>query len=488
VANTVYIMVWHAHLGTSPRTQLVRPYRADGTSGIQRQAAAKMMTYLPLKLFVGYIIATLLISFYGPMEYEGYDRISVAIYITAFLIIFSLSYGFGVRRTRHIRSEPSQRPSARTIELVKWCIAIAFLVKGGDLVVGLMTNGFHLSLGEIGNNYYNLYADYVRNSGRQQNLMFFVNLPLTLPIQAAMILGTYYFKSLRRPYRVMLVSIFLAVLLANTIGQGKQKQLGDIVIFLMSVGLIKHATPGGKFRRKTLLLLAALAVLAIAAFAFILKLRYSTIGITAVNYNAKASAQTWMNFDHLIFRLLGQDLGFPVAMLLTGYLSGGYYGLSLCLALPFKWTYFLGSSYSLMVAFSRFVGTPFLLEATYPLRMEDATGYSAMTKWHTIFPWLASDFTFVGTLFVLGATGYVYAICWKEAIARQNPVSILLFAVMTLGLVFVPGNNQLMIAPDGVIALWALIILWLLKRRSYEASSTTHRASPMPAMPRAALS
>jgi hypothetical protein len=450
---------------TPAPSQLEIPvYRAARNSG---------MTYLPLKLFVGYIIGTVLISFYGPMQYDNYDRTSVAVYMAAFLMIFSLSYGFGVRKTVGMRPEAIARPSRRATKILMWCIVIAFIAKAADLVVGIATNGLHLSLSEMGTNYVDLYADYVRNSGRSQNLMFFVNLPLTLPTQAAMVLGIFYYKFLDRPYRVMLISTFVAVLLANTVGQGKQKQFGDIVIFLMAVGLIKYATVGWKFRARARHLVTALGVLAIVAFAFILKLRYSAIGITAANYNAKASAETWMNFDHPLFKLLGQDLGFPVAMLLTGYLSSGYYGLSLCLQLPFKWTYFLGSSYSMMVAFSRFLGTNFLLGDTYPMRMENVTGYSAMTKWQTIFPWLASDFTFVGTLFVVGALGYVYAICWKEATVRRNPVSILLFAVMTLGLVFVPANNQLMIAPDGVIALVVLSFLWVFKRRTYEVGRVT---------------
>jgi len=423
------------------------------------------MTYLPLKLFVGFIVGTLLFSFFGPMEYENFDRASVAVYMAAFLLIFSLSYALGVGQASRVREVANPSPSKRTLTLVTRCIVIVFFVKAADLIAGIVANGLHISLGDLGTNYVNLYADYVRNSGRAQNLMFFVNLPLALPAQAAMVLGTYYFRSLSKLARVMLIATFFIVLLANTVQQGKQKQLGDIVIFLLAVVLIKYASEGVTFRKRARRIALVLGLLGIAAFAFILDQRYAAVGITLANYNAKASAQTSLNLDHPIFKIFGEDLGFALTMLLTGYLSGGYYGLSLCLHLPFKWTYFLGSSYSMMVLFSRFFGTAFFLADTYPVRMEDATGYTAMTKWHTIFPWIASDFTFVGALLVLGALGYVYAICWREATVSRKPLSILLFAVMTLGLIFVPANNQLMIAPDGVIGVAAIGILWAFRHR-----------------------
>ena len=120
-----------------------------------------------------------------------------------------------------------------------------------------------------------------------------------------------------------------------------------------------------------------------------------------------------------------------------------------------------------MVIANRIFGVPFMLDETYPLRMEAETGYAAMSKWHTVFPWVASDFTFPGALLVFYLVARVYATTWVEAIRDHNPVSILFFCVLTLGMVFVPANNQLMIAPDSIIALWLLAFVWFLRRGRY---------------------
>ena len=425
--------------------------------------------HFPLKIFVGYILFTLAVSFFGPVKYEAYDRVSVAFFMAAFLVVFSAGYHHGVRKPIARRGKSRPLPASRVMGILKVCILIAFAAKSITLFAEIAKGGFSLAPADMGQRYVDVYDGYVRNSGAAYSASFLLNLPLTLPVQTAMILGAYHYRQLPRAYRVMTVCIFLFVLLANTLGQGKQKQFGDIVIFLMGVGLLK-LFDGGRQPRISGAAIRKFAVfgfLATTIFAYIIKTRYAAIGVTAENYNSRVVSQIWLDLEHPVFAIFGLDWGFALSILLTGYLSAGYYGLSLCLSIPFKWTYCLGTSYSVMVIANRIFGVPFMLEETYPLRMEAETGYAAMSKWHTVFPWVASDFTFPGSLLVFYLVARVYATTWVEAIRDRNPVSILFFCVLTLGMVFVPANNQLMIAPDSIIALWLLAFVWFLRRGRY---------------------
>ena len=51
---------------------------------------------LPLLLLSAYVLFGLAVSIYGPVEYRDYDYSAVTAYIFAFLILFSIGYGFGL--------------------------------------------------------------------------------------------------------------------------------------------------------------------------------------------------------------------------------------------------------------------------------------------------------------------------------------------------------------------------------------------------------
>ena len=156
-----------------------------------------------------------------------------------------------------------------------------------------------------------------------------------------------------------------------------------------------------------------------------------------------------IRLDSCIFDVFGQKLGFSLAML-SQYLSAGYYGLSLALQQDFTWTWFLGQSYSLAVIFNRWFGFPFMYDLTYPVQVGLATGWGA-SKWVSIFPWLASDWTYPGALVVLAFFAALYARVWRESIEYRNPFAILVFCLLNIGILYIPANNQLVHTPGGIM-------------------------------------
>jgi hypothetical protein len=160
--------------------------------------------------------------------------------------------------------------------------------------------------------------------------------------------------------------------------------------------------------------------------------------------------------------LLGDTAGFPVAVFCM-YLTGGYQGLSLSFDQPFVWTRGVGHSYALTILLGKVLGLPVSVSDSYPYRVGAATGWDE-AKWHSVFPWLASDITFVGALVLFFFVAYVYAQCWKEAVAHRNPAAIMLFSVLNLGLAFVPANNQLLHSPESYLAVVVVFAVWVSTR------------------------
>lgn len=158
------------------------------------------------------------------------------------------------------------------------------------------------------------------------------------------------------------------------------------------------------------------------------------------------------------------------AVQLSAYLTQGYYGLSLALDQPFVWCYGFGHGYwSAGAAARRFSsgGRFALLMQTYPGRVEQAhRSWEVMHYWHTIYPWIASDLSFPGTIVAVFVIGYLFALSWLDVLRRQNPFAIGVFALLVMMLFYFPMNNQVLSFYRTAIPFWVLVPLWLLTRRS----------------------
>lgn len=430
--------------------------------------------YLPLKMFVAYIVCTLLLALLGPVEYEGFEPFLVSAYMATFLAIFGMGYIFGAH-SRLPQSLSGARESAerRMIRLFKICLALSLLYKLQEFGFLAAAGKLNLSLTSMGDAYVAMYADYVRGSG-SHSVGFILGIFFYFPLLIAMILGAHYFRFLSNGYRTLVVLLFVLVFVVHTLGQGKQKQLGDITVFILSIMAVRLGAAGSKVkvarnRVKTVrmyFIASVMLAMALILFTLVLGSRYEALGIGLGNINQVAHPLIQYDEDHLVFTLFGSHFGFAAASF-SGYLSQGYQGLSLAFQQPFLWTYGVGNSYALTMLLGM-LGLPVEVMDSYPARVGLASGWG-FSKWHTVFPWLASDLTFPGVLLFFSVYAYGYAQVWREAVKFDNPAAVLLFALLNLGLVFVPANNQLLHTPESVVAVLGSVLLWLSSRRKLNA-------------------
>ena len=104
----------------------------------------------------------------------------------------------------------------------------------------------------------------------------------------------------------------------------------------------------------------------------------------------------------------------------AGYLTHGYFAVYLSLQHPFVPCYGVGNSMFLQRQVARITGDETILRCAYPVRIHES-GLYATRYWTTVYPWIASDVTFPGTVLVLAAIGWLSGLVWMDVLGGRNP-------------------------------------------------------------------
>jgi hypothetical protein len=420
--------------------------------------------FAPLKFVIFYLALTFALSIWGPIQYLSYPIGKTLLFM--FFVVFFIALGYLIGVASRARVAHSYRPSddlfIRRLLNISLVISVAALAM--SILSSAISGQLNLSISEIGNAYLSGYKDYERNTGTYS--ANFILYSLSSPFNfIGLVLGLYYFRSLGGVRKILVLSLSIGSLLFYVLGSGKQKQLGDIVIILFAVAAVRYGVQRKPINLKRILAGGVVSVIAGLAFISVLGQRYASLDIDITNINTRASSRVLFDIDHLVFQLFGQNIGLSLAFFLS-YLSQGYYGLGLALETDWSWTKFLGFSYSISVIASRLFGVEWEWPNNLLNQVGESTGWGA-SKWHTVFTHFATDFTFPGTVLIFGYFAFVYARAWKYAIRFENPLAILVFALLTMGVFFMPANNQLLHSPGGLFTVIVVATLYIFKGRRF---------------------
>lgn len=416
---------------------------------------------LPLCLYWGLSLLVFGSLVLGPISYRGLDYFVLFAFLGPFFGLFSLGYLVGARANFTITVQHRLSAARRCFSghrrlltyLLVWAV-VSSLISW----IRLLQTGASLNFSAIGQSYLDGYSGYERGSASIDATYVFDIFDQTI-VNLALIIGIANYAWLGQQRKVMLLFAIASYLLVNVLGGGKQKYLGDIIIFLGSAWLIDAARRNRRIRVKTIVLVAVANFAAVAAFCEILRQRYVAAGIGVLNIGSKSSSLMSWDVNSVIFNWFGVEYGFAIGVFLS-YFSNGLYGLYLSLTLPFVWTYGLGSSYSLgRVAEIILHKDGAILTGTYPFRVGEVYGWG-LSKWHSVFAWLASDLSFAGVLVFTPFFAALYARVWRESVNSTNRYASPLFIYLTLGLMFSFANNQLAHSMQGVLVLLFLTVQW----------------------------
>jgi len=175
--------------------------------------------------------------------------------------------------------------------------------------------------------------------------------------------------------------------------------------------------------------------------------------------------------DHWLTSNLPDEARIAIESLLR-YLNAGYYALARSFKFDFDFNFGVGSSMFLSRNFDALFDTHITLSTTYPAKLEIAEGWGVFQLWHSVYPWLASDFGFVGTLAVVMLVGWMFAASWISSVQTRHPAAISLFSYLCIALYYFPANNQLMQSGESCVGFLITTIWWfsvILRNRLRDA-------------------
>ncbi|QJC55012.1 hypothetical protein HC248_00275 [Polaromonas vacuolata] len=164
--------------------------------------------------------------------------------------------------------------------------------------------------------------------------------------------------------------------------------------------------------------------------------------------------------SNLISNLLSSDFQI-IYESITRYIGQGYYALSMSFGIEHSSTLGFGHSIFLARNADMIFGTNKFTTTSIPSLLEDQTGWGMFSLWHSIYPWFASDFGFIGTLFVLAIFAYLFALSWGKSLVTLSPQWVILVYLMFILFYYIPANNQIFQSGEtcfAVILLFASLI------------------------------
>jgi hypothetical protein len=279
----------------------------------------------------------------------------------------------------------------------------------------------------------------------------FILFPLTI----------YFWKRLSKLNRLFAAISNLSVVITY-IAMGTNKAIADMVLLTPWLLWAGHLSGVSKlnWRNKTFLMIAGGVVL-ILFFAFFTVTQSTRYGSAAV-YGYMEAISSPADYQNIFVRRLPPKLQIAVLGLTSG-ITQGYYALSLCLEEPFVPMYGVGNSMFLFRQAAKISGNPEIMDMPYPARIEKY-GWNAYSLWSTIYPWIASDVSFPGTIVLVFIIGRLFALTWLDAIKGSNPFAIVMFAQFLIMLYYFSANNQCVQSGEGFSSFWSLLLLWLFYR------------------------
>lgn len=272
-------------------------------------------------------------------------------------------------------------------------------------------------------------------------------LPLTL----------VYFPKLSTAWRLAGLGS-IAFSLAIYLSIGVNKGIADLVItlpwlLLLSAhsGLLQVRNLGWK------LSLGSLALLTLF-FAFFSAGQQSREG-SGTEYGSffTGSQVLLAKSDHFISSLLPDALRL-VFEAVSRYVVQGYYALSLALQTDTPSTWGFGHSMFLARNADLISGGSFFVQQSIPGVLERDFGWPMFMLWHSIYPWLASDLGFGGTLLAMAGFGFLLGLAWGRALQLASPLWVVLLFLLLLLFYYVPANNQIFQSGESLAAFTLLLV------------------------------
>jgi hypothetical protein len=410
---------------------------------------------MPLIFFQFYLGLSVLLYAFGPWPWDSpHQSLTIAYLVMAqlFMVIGYLFSWSKVRRTRLLVGNNTNQYNNSAVIFIKVALFINYLLfipsslsRTGsffpDLALGLTNTGLA----------YNTNLERL-DQGNPYVLFEYLRMIASPWIIGLFPMAVVYWKQISSTMRYLCFgAIFLNISLY--IGTGTNKGLADFVITLpwliaigTSVGYLKVKLSPRIFISFVLLIIAFIVFFTAGQIQ-----RAGNVGIVGAFNSGDGIISA--NRDHIVSTFLPEVLVI-VFESISRYFTQGYYALSLTFDLVSQTTYGFGNSMFLARNADLVTGSNYFSTNSIPSLLEQSNGWSMTGLWHSIYPWLASDFGYVGTLVVMGILSYIMGLSWGLSLVAPRPISIIIFFLFLIIFYYIPANNQILQSGETAIAFF----------------------------------
>lgn len=426
-------------------------------------AALRRRWLVPLLFFEVYLGLTVVLFFWGPWPWDPKEPVLLFAYLAAAQVAIAMGYFASWRRVSALGEAPPDPDwtDQRAIGFIRYA-TIATLVllvptslsRTGDwlpdVVEGVLNAGavYNANLERLadGNKY--VWVEYVRM--------------LLSPLLVGLLpLTVVYWSKLPRSLKLSALAGILFHL-SLYLATGTNKGLADIVatlpwlVFLgVALGTLRLMVSGRTIGILIALLFAGFLVLFGAGQAQ----REGGVGEGGV-FNTGSSIIEADRSDASITSGMS-DSQRIIYESLTRYVGQGYYALSMTMEIPHTSTLGVGHSMFLARNADAIFGTDYFTAHSLPGLLEAQTGWSMQGLWHSIYPWLASDFGFVGALVAVGLFAYLLGRSWGSALLHGGHWPVIMAYLMLVLFFYIPANNQIFQTAETCVAFFITLGAWL---------------------------
>ena len=437
---------------------------------------SKKHLYLPIAVIAAYLIFTLILYEAGPFKWVTYHPLRF--WSFQILYIAALLYGWMIGTRASVPDHQWEDwDNKRVANIITPHITINFVYELINAHRRFSITSFDLKkliksilsgASSMGSAYsaFQSGVDQTSSGALGGTAVTLFNLCWAFLAFNVLILGFIHFRNLSKYSKIVQI-LTTGLIIGEYLGTGTNIGVFRVILIFVILYLIRvirknraSLSAGSRTKKrnntyKVFIFAAGAAVFVLVLFSRIMQSRGGILLWQSNTYNVGG---IYLNKNSVFFKILPSGL-YILLIALSGYLCQGYYGMSLCMRVPWEPGLGIGHSMALMKLFDRFSSISH--DSSYQFRIAELFGWEEGVRWHSMYSWIANDLTFWGVIPIMFFIGMLYAMAYKDAVVTNNPYAKVVTYYFTLLSIFIPCNNQLFQSTYTYFAFVFALILWL---------------------------
>ncbi len=420
-----------------------------------------MKKYLPLILVEFYLVVTLLIYNFGPVQFNGHNTILFIVYIFLYHFAFIMGYCISTKLYKFNGIRVDIHFSSRYFYITLFFGLLGVLNTYKNLMLAPsfipynILDEFARGLSEPGLVYTERMDNMAYGDVSTSRWLNVLSISFAFFKLFFIFLSLYFWNDLS-VFRKTLVIIYSFLFISSGISSGTNSVVFIYFIFFVFSLLTILYFKKSKYFSRFVVFFGIAFFIPLGSFGYIMSQRgggFDYFAATSPLGDISVLAQTPSLEGFL-------DFYYYAFVWLNYYLVQGYYGFSLILDLDLNWTFGFGNSEFFQRQLLVLTGVD-VSDSTFQSRISEYWDESA--QWHSFYGQFANDFSFFGLSILMFFLGYFLSSVWTSIVYNNSFYGMSLIPLLMLMFIFFPANNQVFGYIDTLSYFIFMGIFWVFE-------------------------